>query len=100
MNVSSHFSSCSEVFSSLLEIEGYARFNALYDFWESIICLLFVFVFVLLFRPGLLAFALFNCCLSVTSVIYYVYLTYEKRGMFDEYMEGMISPLDIKVSFL
>ncbi len=94
--ISNNFSS---LFSSLLEIEGYAKFNAIYDFWDSLVSILLCFIFIFLFRPSLLALGIFHCLLDVSSAIYYMYLTFEKREMFECYHEGIVAPIDFSVSF-
>lgn len=91
------FDSCGDLFSSLLEIEGYAKFNAIFDFWESVVGLLLCFIFIILFSPSLFALTLFNCFFSTTTTAYYMYMTLEKRGMFNSYIQGIVTPIQAKV---
>ena len=98
-SISQMIENCASPFSALLEIEGYAKFNAIYDFWDSIITIVLCFFFMFLFQPSLLALGLFHCFLDITSTVYYMYLTYEKHGMFESYHEGMIAQIGISVSF-
>lgn len=73
--------------SSLLEIEGYARFNAVYDFWECTIGLVLSYLFILLFTPSLFVLGIFHCAVDILSTILFVYLTYHKHEMFDSYID-------------
>ena len=89
---------CSGTFSSLLEVEGYARFNAIYDFWESTLGLLICYIFIVYAKPNLFALGLFHGFLDIISTLYYLYLTYEKRGLFESYLQGFIAPVRSWVS--
>ena len=96
--ISQLISFSSESLYSLLEIEGYARFNAVYDFWECVVGLTLSFFFIFLIRPSLFALGVFHLILDMVSNVYFLYLTYEKNDMFDSYIDGPIIKLESSVS--
>jgi len=84
-------------FSALLEIQGYAKFNAIFDFWESLVGLVSCGLFIVLFRPSLLVLGIFHLLLDITGTIYYMYLTFEKNGWFEQYHDGMVTPMQLSM---
>lgn len=97
--ISQLISLSSESLYSLLEIEGYARFNAVYDFWECVVGLVVSFFFLLM-RPSLFALGVFHLILDIVSTVYFFYLTYEKNDMFDSYIDGPSIKLESSVSIV
>jgi hypothetical protein len=90
---------CASTFTSLLEIEGYARFNAIFDFWDATIGLSVSAVFIIFYEPTLLELGLLSLLIDVISTLYYMNLTYKKRKMFDYYKQGLIAPIESSVSY-
>ena len=90
-------SSTSDILSSLLELEGYAKFNAVFDFWTSLLDILVVLVFAAWLRPNLLALGICHLVLDMVSTGIYYYLSF-KKGCFEGYKDGFFSCFDFSVS--
>lgn len=87
-------SSTSDILGSILDLEGYAKFNAVFDFWTSLCDLAVVLIFVSWFRPSLLALGICHLILDILSTGIFYFLTI-RRGCFDGYARGIFACTDI-----
>lgn len=90
-------SSTSDILASILDLEGYAKFNAVFDFWTSLCDLIVVFIFVLWWQPSLKALGVCHLILDLISTGIFYYLTF-KKGCFEGYTRGMFRCSDTSVS--
>jgi MatE. len=92
-------SSTSDILSSILDLEGYAKFNAVFDFWVSLCDLIVVLIFVVWSQPSLKALGVCHLILDLISTGIFYYMTF-KKGCFECYTRGIFGCLDISVSDL
>ena len=97
--VNNFFESTTGLIDCVLDIEGHAKFTALYEFWESIICTFVDILFVRIYQPTLWELGLFHLAADVVSTtIYFIITGYYKRW-FECYREGLRVPVSSAVSF-
>merc|ERR1711937_1118178 len=71
------------ILSSMLEIDGHAKFNAVYGFWETVFCLFFETAFIIIIRPTLFGLGLFGLVESLAMHGVYCYIVYYKKRWLD-----------------
>ena len=85
--VESLISSISSIFSVLVDLSDGANFNAVFDFWDSIISLVLTFVAVAYLQLSLIGLGILWLVLSVLSTILYIYVV-NKREILKPFFEG------------
>lgn len=90
-------SSTSELLYCILDLEGYAKFTAIFEFWESGLGLLCDFVFIVCFSPSLVALGIFHLIFELASTFVYYGIVWS-RGWFNGYTGGLMSPIESWVS--
>ncbi len=83
-------SSIGSILYCILDLEGYAKFAAIYEFWESVLCITATFIFITVSSPSLFAVGIFHLFFDTISTVFYFYIVY-KKGDLDGYIGGFLS---------
>jgi len=94
-------SSSSSILYSVLDIEGYAKFATVFDFWESISNIIAILIFTSAFRPSLVAFGIFQLSLDIGFTALFFYITFTRKGLYEDFEEGLFASVRlVSYSFL
>ena len=83
--------------NSLLDIDGHAKFNAVWGLWECVVSVVSTVIVITVFRPSLLGLGIFYFVEECFMNLVYIYFVYNKRGWLDPYIDGMLSGSAMKV---
>ena len=89
--------SVSGVMYIILDLEGYAKFTAIFEFWESGASLLAELFFIVVFSPSLLSLGIFHLTLEIASTATYFTIVW-RNGWLNGYIGGLTSPVESWVS--
>jgi len=92
-------SSTSGLLNSIMDMEGRAKFVAIFEFWESLIAIVLTLAFVTSTGPSLLSIGVFHLILDLVATGIFFFWVIEKRGWYVGYSDGIFSPLSSVVSF-
>ena len=79
--------SSSSIISALVDLNGGANFNSVYDFWDSIISLVLTFVAVAFLQQSLFGLGILWLVIEVASAVVYV-CTLGRQGFLKPFFEG------------
>ena len=96
--VNNLFDTSTGLIDCVLDIEGHAKFTAIFEFWDSLASTSLEFFFVKNYRPSLFQLGLFHFACDITTTGIYFIITGYFKGWFDSYTEGMRSPINSVVS--
>ena len=78
--------------SCILDITGHAKFNAVFDFWETM-ATVFTVIFVMpFFEPSLISLGLIFLVQDLVMISIFMFITVSWKGWFKEYYEGLFAP--------
>jgi hypothetical protein len=80
------------IVSCVLDITGHARFNAVFDFWETIITVLTVIFIMPLFEPSLISLGLIFLVQDLVMIAIFLFITAIWKGWFRKYEKGLFTP--------
>lgn len=83
---------------TVLDIDGHAKFNAVWGLWESLGSILFSLFVIIAFEPTLLQLGIIHVVEGIIENAVYIYVVYSKKGWMDAYIGGMTSPSAIQNS--
>ena len=92
------FDTSSGIIDCVLDIEGHAKFTAVYEFWESLICTPMEFFFIKHYRPNLWQLGIFHIAETVLSTAIYFVITGHLKKWFSNYRSGLRAPIFSEVS--
>ena len=93
------FDSTSSIIDCVLDIEGHAKFTAIFQFWNTIFGTLMAFAFVHQYRPSLFQLGVFNFVLDIVATIVYFLYSSAWKKWFGSYAEGLFTPIRSMVSY-
>jgi len=76
---------------SMLDIDGHAKFNAVWGLWECIVSVVCTVIVITVFRPSLLGLGIFHLVEGFIMNALYIYIAYTRKGWLDPYIDGMLS---------
>lgn len=79
--------------SCILDITGHARFNAVFDFWETVITVLTAIFIMPLFNPSLISLGLVFLAQDLVMIALFLFITMYWKGWFESYKKGFFSRL-------
>jgi len=74
-----------------LDIDGHAKFNAVWGLWESLVSVIATVVIISTLRPSLLGLGIYHLVESAIMHVAYIYIAYYRKGWLDEYAGGICS---------
>jgi len=77
----------SSIFSALVDLSDGANFNAVYDFWDSVVSLLFTFVATAYLQLNLIGLGILWVVCDIVSAGVYIYMV-RTRGFLKPFFEG------------
>mmetsp|Transcript_12106 Transcript_12106/g.17668 ORF Transcript_12106/g.17668 Transcript_12106/m.17668 type:complete len:882 (-) Transcript_12106:94-2739(-) len=77
------------LFTFVLDIEGHAKFNAIFEFWEAFFSVGLTLIFVDIANPNLFQLGIFHLFLDILATAGYLYLTIIRLEWFKGYMSGI-----------
>ena len=84
--------------SCMTEIDGHADFNAMYTLVDSLVSIAIAAFVIPFVRPSLVQLGLIHMAHEMLSYLVYFYLTWHRKGWFDDYKKGMMTPIKFEVS--
>ena len=94
------FDSAMGLIDCILDIEGHAKFTAVFEFWDSLASTGLAFYFVKTCRPSLWQLGLFHLASDVITTAIYFIMTGYFKCWFSEYREGLRAPMSSVVSYV
>jgi len=88
--------SCLGFLSIVLEIDGHAKFNAVYGFWESVISVVAESVFIITCKPSLFYLGVFHFVEALLMHLVYCYYVYIRKKWLNPYIDGLSSGSALK----
>lgn len=76
------------IIDCVLDIEGHAKWGAVYDFWDTVFSTIATYYFIIYVSPSLLELGFLHLGLSILSTIIYFKKT-DRKGWFEKYRAGM-----------
>ena len=90
-------STTSTIVDAVLDIEGHAKYGAVYDFWSTILSTTGVFFFITKFEPTLFELGVFHLTTEIVIGMHYFWICGGRRGWFVPYYEGLYAPVKTMV---
>ena len=87
-----------DILGTVLDIDGHAKFNAVYGLWESLINIALTITVIVQFRPTLFVLAIYHFAQGLIMNAVYCYIVYYRYGWLNKYLDGIISHSAIQVS--
>jgi len=75
----------------VLDIDGYAKFNAVWGLWESLGSIILTIIFIIVFEPSLLALGFFHFIEGLIMSAVYCHIVWVQKGWLDPYIDGLTS---------
>ena len=85
------FDTTTGIVDCVLDIEGHAKWGAIFDFWDTIFSTVATYFFIVYVSPSLLELGILHFGLSILSTIIYFKMT-GRKGWFEKYRAGMSTP--------
>ena len=83
--------STSNMMTIVLDIDGHAKYNAIFDFWDEILGTVTTIIVVPIFTPSLPTLGIIYFIQDFAMVILFGYLTHTRNGWFEPYLGGFTS---------
>ena len=80
--------------SIAMDIGGHARFNAIFDFWETVLTIVVTAFVIPLFQPSLFSLGVVYLVQDILMTLIYYGVTCQSFGWFDRYWKGFFSKFD------
>lgn len=90
--ISNILESSLSIVSCVLDITGHARFNAVFDFWETIVTVLTVIFIMPLFEPSLISLGLIFLVQDLVMIGIFLFVTAIWKGWFRKYEKALFTP--------
>ena len=91
--LSNLFESTANMATIVLDIDGHAKYNAIFDFWDEIIGTLTTLFIVPIFTPSLSTLGCIFFIQDFAMTLLFFYLTHTRNRWYDRYMEGFFSSI-------
>jgi hypothetical protein len=89
--LSNLWESTSNMLTIVLDIDGHAKYNAIFDFWDEVFGVVSTLAIVPIFTPSLATLGCIFFIQDIAMTLVFVYLTHTRNRWYDRYIEGFTS---------